>query len=180
AALAACALMGGVSACDQSPTGADYAPQPSYSVRGEYRADVPVKGLVKYQRSVNQREGSAIFSVGGGWLAVGNHRIRVPKHAVDQPVLFSMQVVPGDTVHVKLEARRLIGGEPYGNFHVPVTLYLSYADANPSSSARLLITYLIDGTTSGAKQGLPSAVRAHDQTVSAQLIHFSDYALGEN
>jgi len=181
AALATFAL--GAAACERADTitnsvapSYDHSSDDSY----DYKTSVPVKKLVKYKKTIGDQFASAVISRGGGRLTVGNNTLEIPKRAVDEPTVFTMRVVAGDTVVVQLHATRLVSGRAYGYFDKPVTLYLSYEDADPADVSKLLITYLVDGTTSGEKQGLPSARRFTDKTISAHLFHFSNYALGEN
>lgn len=187
AVMATFALIAGVTACaDTGPLSPSESPLAISASKNV--AHTSNKGgasgqkltLVTYAATVGEQVGAEIIGANGGKLMIGKNMIDVPRGAVDQPVLFTMQIVAGDTVHVKLHATRLLDGQPYGLFGTPVTLKLTYSDAVVTDESKLVITYLVDGTTTGGKKALDSDVRMQNRSVSALLEHFSDYALGEN
>lgn len=183
AALAIFAVLLG-SACDQATTLAPDVQRPTRDLTALTATGtaVAVNKLVTYVVPEQGAYFSKVIGKNGGRLIVTDNKsgLVVPRGAVDQDVMFAINVLPGDTLHFSLTATRVSDGMPYGLFQVPVTLNIAYADLNVTNETGLLITFLADGTTSGDKIGLPSKVDKTSRVVSAQLIHFSDYALGEN
>jgi hypothetical protein len=59
-------------------------------------------------------------------------------------------------------------------------LKINYEDLQISNTSSLVVTWLVDGRTDGAMVGIPTTVSKANKAVIADLVHFSDYALGEN
>jgi len=126
--------------------------------------------------------GSDIFGLLGGVLQVTDERIVVPAGAVLEATLFTMSTVSGPVVDVDLHA---FGGDllnrllsPVELFKKPVTLELSYANAtNVTDPSRLVIVRLLDD---GRYEVLPTKVDKERKVVSAELEHFSKYAMASN
>ena len=125
--------------------------------------------------------GSAIIGPVGGLLEVNDHDLSVPPGAVPHPTLFSMEIVEGRSVVVDLTAVDPETGEDVGGkgFNVPVQLALSYADLklNKHQIEDLVIVRIHDD---GTYEPLPSVVNKDTQQVTAELDHFSRYALCRN
>jgi hypothetical protein len=122
----------------------------------------------------------------GGVLALLNHVLNVPAGAVDEPTLFSMTVLQNGYIEVELTAtpksllRRLFFWRRVEevNFNVPVELSLSYANAtNVTDPSRLKIMRV---NPDGRHEILPSIVDLENETVTAELDHFSRYCMIAN
>ena len=123
---------------------------------------------------------SRIIGLLGGTLSVANHTVAVPFGAVTVPTLFTLRHANNGYVEVDATATITdllgkildIGGL---GFRKPVTMTLSYARAtNVSDPSRLKIVRL---KADGQHEIMPSTVNLWKKTVSAQLDHFSRYAL---
>lgn len=170
------------SGCDQALTSPDVL-APSRDLTAVLTATgtvAPVNKLNTYVTPAGDAYYTQVIGPRGGRLVVSKSSVTVPKNAVDEDVVFTAHVLPGDTVHFALTATRVSNGMPYGLFNVPVTLKISYEDVNYSSETALVVAYLPDGTTNGTRIGLSTRLSKANKAVYADLIHFSDYALGEN
>ena len=116
----------------------------------------------------------------GGTLRLAGHTLTVPPGAVQGPTLFSMLPLASGHVEVELLAaaiRPLLGLVDVGSdgFDEPVELTLSYAAAtNVDDPDRLVILHLRDD---GGVEEVPSTVHTATKTVTAELEHFSRYAM---
>lgn len=169
--------------CDRTTTTSDVL-GPSHDL-ADYTSAVhtyvmPVKRLLTYYSPAGDAVYSKVIGPKGGKLVVSKSAIIVPRGAVDEDVVFSAHVIPGDTLHFSLNATRTSNGAPYGVFDLPVTIRINYDDVNVSNENALIVTYLVDGTTDGIKVGVPTQISKDKKAVTADLYHFSDYALGEN
>jgi hypothetical protein len=123
---------------------------------------------------------SLLINILGGVLKLEKQSLTVPAGAVILPTLFNMHQATNGHVEVKLTAllQSLLGLLDIGGkgFLKPVTLSLSYANAtNVTNASHLKIALLnSDGTI---KEILPSVVNTSTKTVTAQLPHFSSYAM---
>lgn len=127
------------------------------------------------------RLGSALIGPLGGILEVQDHALRVPAGAVPHPAAFTMAVLDGRTIEVDLQAVDPETGEDVGGkgFTIPVQLALSYADARIKDNDiddLVIVRIHPDGT----REPLPSTVDRATQRVTAELDHFSKYALCRN
>ena len=105
----------------------------------------------------------------GGTINIGPHRIDIPRGALSRAVTISAVAPAGD--------RMLVDFQPHGlEFSKPVELKLNYVGCatNPAS---LQVVYLNDAAR--MLEYLPTQVHATGGKVSAQLRHFSKYALAE-
>jgi hypothetical protein len=125
---------------------------------------------------------SSIFGILGGVLSLDGHGIAVPRGAVLRPTLFTMETVSGPVIDVDLNAfqsnllNRVLSR--LGLFNHPVRLDLSYAGAtNVVDPSRLVIVRLHED---GTYEVLPTRVDLRRRTVSADLDHFSKYAMASN
>ena len=118
-----------------------------------------------------------IIGLDGGILRLDNHSLVVPAGAVLEPTLFQMERVESRQVVVDLTATR--NGRDVGEqgFVKPVTLSLSYEGLNVSDPSRLFILRVMPD---GRHERLPSVVDRENKTVSAELDHFSKYAMACN
>jgi hypothetical protein len=105
----------------------------------------------------------------GGRIAVGGHTLTVPPEALDTQVTITA-VAPSDTVrHVRFQPEGLA-------FEEPASLTLSYAGCSLLGSlAPKRIAYTNDAFQ--ILYYLPSLDDLVAQTVTAQLHHFSEYAV---
>lgn len=142
--------------------------------------DTSVK-LVRTVVHVVGSVGEALIGPVGGTLAVDNHEVVVPAGAVSNPTEFSMVVLDGRVIEVDLTATDPETGDDVGGkgFKRPVQLSLSYADARVKKRDidDLVIVRLHED---GTREVLPSTVNRETQQVTAELDHFSRYALCSN
>lgn len=116
----------------------------------------------------------------GGVIELLGHRLEVPAGAVDDPTYFVMIALPGNAVRVELYAIDVASGLDVGanGFDVPVELTLSWAGLSGiKDPSRLVIAYL---PPQGSPQQLPTTIDGTARTASADLDHFSRYALCRN
>src|SRR3989441_12468947 len=115
--------------------------------------------------------GSVTQTIGpaGGVLQVGAHALTIPPGALDSAVAITA-VAPSDTVN-------RVNFQPEGlTFQQPASLTISYANCNTlGSTLSKEIVYASDALN--ILQYLPSVDDLTSQTVTAQLQHFSDYAI---
>lgn len=118
-----------------------------------------------------------VIGLDGGILTLQQHALVVPAGAVLVPTGFKMELIPNDHVMVDLGAYVL--GQDVGEkgFEKPVTLTLSYANANVKDPSKL---YILRYNENGQHEKLPSVVDPVKKTVSAQLDHFSKYCMATN
>ena len=166
------ALLGGgalllLSCADRSPLGVDpRGRQPEAGLFGFL--PLPNFGLLKCTPlaydSVTQTIGPE-----GGTLAVSGYVLTVPAGALDSAVSITA-VAPSDTVnHVRFQPEGL-------TFQQPTSLTLSYANCDLLGSlAPKQIAYTTDSLV--ILEFLPSLDDLLSQTVTAQLQHFSEYAI---
>lgn len=127
----------------------------------------------------------------GGSLSLAGHSLVVPEGAVSQAMCFTMELGTGSYVDVDLHAWRMesgdgcdvekVGGDEWGGtlwtgeFQTPVKLSLTYSRAtNVSDPSVLVVAWQKSSTTMDL---LSSHVDTTAETVSAELDHFSMYAL---
>jgi hypothetical protein len=141
-------------------------------------------GLVRAQAVSGTARGAAENVIGslGGKVTAGGHSLTVPADAVAGNTTFSITALDGEYIEVYLSAIQNaghphavnVGAQGFANGKT-VTLTLSYAHAAemPDPSKLLIVRYLADGGT----QELPVTVDTANMTVSADLGHFSKYAM---
>lgn len=115
----------------------------------------------------------------GGELNLLGHKLTIPAGAVEAPTFFVMFVIPGNTIQVELfaiDARTGINVGEQG-FQIPVQLSLSYATADVDDPENLIIVHV---ERNGNRIPLPSTVDEDAELVSADLAHFSRYAMCSN
>lgn len=112
---------------------------------------------------------SATQTIGdsGGTIYVGPHTLTIPPGALNDTVTITA-VAPADTVN-------RVQFQPQGlTFNQPASLTMSYANCTATSQAKQ-IAYTSDALA--ILELLASQDDVAAQTVSAQLQHFSDYAI---
>lgn len=121
---------------------------------------------------------TAVIDRQGGNLYNGDHILIVPRRAVLSATQFKFTVVGGDKIRVDLSAKNVLTGAPVSVFAENLTLKLSYRNAIVSDPSQLMVVWLVEGTTDGLKQPVPSYVDKYNQYVLGSLSHFSEYAIG--
>jgi hypothetical protein len=178
-----------LSGCDHSPTAPDVtAPEQTAQAEvvvpnGDYTLiESPVMsngllgGLLRLVGGVLDLVVD-IIGLDGGILKLDHHQLVVPQGAVEQPTKFQMELVPNRLLMVDLTAtrgRRDVGEQ---GFDKPVTLTLSFKGAKVRDPSKVFILRVMPD---GRHERLPSVVDLEKQTVSAQLDHFSKYAMACN
>jgi hypothetical protein len=117
----------------------------------------------------------------GGTISTAAYTLIVPLGAVTENTKFQIEPTNNGTYSVQLRAYKqgLLGLVDIGEkgFRKPVTLKVSYANANGvTNEKKLVIVYLCDD---GAEVQSTS-VDTKKETVSTQLAHFSKYAMAQN
>ena len=127
-------------------------------------------------------QATALIGGSGGVLSLLGNTLTVPAGAVGRSTLFSMTRLSGGNIQVDLLALRfdLFGGVidvGAGGFlgGKSVQVKLSYAGAtNVDDPDRLVVLYL---RSDGGVEEVPTTVDEGTQTVTAELEHFSRYAM---
>ena len=134
--------------------------------------------VVKTKTIVRGNRVTGLIQPTGGSVSVDGNTLNVPAGAVGQPTWFSMQVVEGSVVHVRLKAWRAADGAAVTQFpNVAVELTLDASRIEKLDPTGLVIVYLRDGTYDGAREEVRSIVNQNNWTVTGYLTHFSSYAL---
>jgi hypothetical protein len=118
-----------------------------------------------------------VIGLDGGILRLDRHELVVPPGAVELPTLFQMELVKSRQIMVDLTATRRGRDVGSAGFEKPVTLTLSYEGLNVSDPTKLFILRVMPD---GRHERLPSVVDLQKKTVSAELDHFSRYAMACN
>lgn len=126
---------------------------------------------------------SEVIGVSGGTISLLGHTLTVPPGAVNQPSVFTLLVLPTGYVEVDLTATvsgllgNLLNIGAQG-FSTPVPVTLSYSRAtNVKNPEDLTVVYLPGLLGYRNIQPVPSQVDTVNKTVTAELRHFSRYAL---
>lgn len=124
---------------------------------------------------------SRLIGLGGGSLSLFGHRLEVPAGAVLQPTVFTVAVLPTGSVEVYLTAINtgLLGrvlNVGADGFRRPVPVTLSYARSTNVPDPSRLVVLRMNGRN-GLPEPLPSRVDRVARTVTADLDHFSRYAV---
>ena len=130
----------------------------------------------------NGAEASAWIGSSGGTIKTAAYTLTVPKGAVSQNTLFSLEPANDGTYKVELHAERkgLLGWVDVGSngFSKPVLYTVSYANANGvTDPKKLVIVYL---RADGKAEITASSINTTAKTVTSSLPHFSKYALVQN
>jgi hypothetical protein len=126
---------------------------------------------------------SAVIGRDGGVVQLGPHRLIVPQGAVDHPTRFSMHLAENGYVEVDLNASSYTTKGSKNDagrrgFAKPVTLQLSYADAETAGELSDVVIAWVK--PDGSLQPLQSTRDESRSMISADLNHFSPYALASN
>jgi len=140
----------------------------------------PLLGLLPLQLQV-----SDLISLNGGSISLLGHTLTVPSGAVTSPTLFTMLLGLNGYVEVHLEALTPtlfgllnIGGN---GFRRPVRVTISYANAvGVTDPSKLVIVHLPGLWGYNRAEPVPTTVDPVRKTVTAELDHFSRYALASN
>lgn len=113
-------------------------------------------------------------------LELLGHTLTIPAGAVEKPTYFVMIVLPGAQVQVELYALDAETGVSVGEngFKTAVNLALSYADLPGDFDPNSLV--IVHIPKDGEPEPLQTELNTEAQTVSADLDHFSRYALCRN
>lgn len=116
----------------------------------------------------------------GGTLELLGHSLVIPNGAVDDPTYFVMIVLPGAQVQVELYAIDAATGLDVGasGFDTAVQLALSYSDVSGIKDPSKLV--IVHVTGEGEPVELATEVDTEAEKASADLDHFSRYALCRN
>jgi len=127
-----------------------------------------------------------LISLNGGSITLLGHTLAVPAGAVTSPTLFTMLLGLNGYIEVNLEALSpsLLGGllniGGHG-FRRPVRVTLSYANAaDVVDPSRLVIVHLPGLWGYETAEPVPTTVDPVRKTVTAELDHFSRYAIASN
>lgn len=175
-----CAIVLVSAACEAGPHQiAEPTTVPTFSQSaGEY---VLVEGRIPDH--IADFDASQLIGPSGGSVHLAGHSIEVPAGAVSDPTLFTITVVTNGYVQVELTAVLSgllgvvdVGESGFGGETVKLTLTYAWAkDVNDPS--KLVILRMHDD---GTAEALPTTLSATGKTVSAQLDHFSRYAMASN
>ena len=168
AAIAGLALL---AACDGQQTDHFFAPNANLITSS-------APGVVNTSIVIRGNRVMGMIQPTGGSISIDGHTLLVPAGAVGQPTWFSLQVVEGSVVHVRLKAWRASDGAAVSQFPVvPVELTLDASRLEKLDPTGLVIVYLRDGTYGGSREAVRSVVNQNNWTVTGYLTHFSSYAL---
>lgn len=126
---------------------------------------------------------SALIGLDGGTVTLLGHTLAVPAGAVPQPTLFTLTVLPTGYVEVDLTATvssvlGLVLNVGSEGFLKPVPVTLTYSRAtNIDAPGELQIVHLRGLLGYRDMMPLPSRVDLRNQTVTADLEHFSRYSI---
>ncbi|HET8654551.1 MAG TPA: hypothetical protein VFL93_03475 [Longimicrobiaceae bacterium] len=148
-------------------------------------AVAPQHGLHKVRdrgRAHSSTDAAAVIGPEGGVVELGSHRLIVPEGAVAHPTRFSMHLVDGGFVEVDLNAASSSHGPKNDagkrGFSRPVTLELGYDDAAAADTTGDLVIAWVQ--PDGTLQPLRSTRDESQHVISAELQHFSPYALASD
>ena len=180
-ALVLLTLMAG--ACDQrgTPTSADVITKgPAVRVQGSTYEDGSAIELVTLERTDTVTYVfSNVFNKGGGRLEMGSHALVVPPGALNQRTRFVATITLGQHATLDLKAYSASTGEEITQFGQDVYLALDYEALSwMGDPERLTVVYLVEGTVTGRKEKVASAVSPKTKKVVGRLKHFSVYTMG--
>lgn len=170
-----------LSACDLADRGAQTPLEPTRAEHAAAKAVQKLPGHVPVH--VAGSSAAALIGSGGGTISVAGHVLTVPAGAVSRPTRFTMAVVNDGYVEVELNATVPQSRGPgidvgEKGFDRPVTLQLNYAwAAGDVDASRLQIVWVKED---GSLETLSSTADSGTKTVTADLDHFSKYAIGQN
>jgi hypothetical protein len=143
---------------------------------------VKLVGVILTGPDANGAEKYAWIGSEGGSISTAAYTLTVPRGAVGTRTKFVITPTNTGTYTINLEAyeQGLLGLVNVGKrgFKKPVLLTISYANANGVTNEKKLgIVYM---QTSTEVEAQPTTVDMRDKDVTAQLSHFSKYAMIQN
>jgi hypothetical protein len=162
-------LLGLLSCSDaRGPLGppADPVGEPSFSMSGGRLLTCPTTETASATGTVGW---------GGGRIEVAGHELVIPKGAVLIPQRFRVEVRWSPHLVVSFNAE----GHSHYQFLQPVTIKLNYSRCESiAESASDLRVYYVDSLSLAILEDVGGLLDAATNTVTAQTIHLSDYAVG--
>ena len=143
---------------------------------------VRLVGVILTGPDANGAEKSAWIGSDGGSISTAAYTLTVPRGAVSTRTKFVVAPTNTGAYVINLEAyeQGLLGLVNVGKrgFKKPVLLTISYAKANGvTNTSKLGIVYL---ATPDQVEIQPTTIDTRDKDVTAQLSHFSKYAMIQN
>jgi hypothetical protein len=130
----------------------------------------------------NGSQAYAWIGAEGGSIKTAAYTLVVPRGAVGEKIKFVVEPENDGTYTVNLHAYQqgLLGLVDVGGrgFRKPVLLTIRYANAEGVTNERKLTIIYLSNSTAAEVQ--PSVVDRKDKEVTAQLPHFSKYAMAQN
>lgn len=143
---------------------------------------VNLLGAVLTGPDANGSEASAWIGSEGGVVKTAAYTLTVPRGAVSTKTRFVVRPTNTGAYMVELDAyvNGLLGQVEVGSkgFKKPVQLTISYAKANGVTNEKKISIVYVTSSSHGTLQ--PVVVDTRDNDVTAQLSHFSKYAMVQN
>jgi hypothetical protein len=139
-------------------------------------------GAILSGPDANGTKVTAWINSDGGTITTAAYTLTVPRGAVKTNTQFVIEPANDGTYTVNLAAyeKKLLGMVSVGEkgFAKPVLLTISYAQASGVTNAKKIAIIYIESSSSAELQN--STVDTRDKDVTAQLSHFSKYAMVQN
>jgi hypothetical protein len=139
-------------------------------------------GVVLTGPDANGPDVSKWIGPAGGTISTAAYTLVVPANAVSVNTRFDVEPTNTGAYMLDLHAYKkgLLGLIDVGaaGFNKPVTLTVSYANAEGVENARQIVIVYVKSSSSVEVQA--TTVNTTNQTVSSQLSHFSKYAMVQN
>jgi hypothetical protein len=143
---------------------------------------VNLLGAVLTGPDANGSEASAWIGYEGGVVKTAAYTLTVPRGAVSTKTRFVVKPTNTGAYMVELDAyvNGLLGQVEVGSkgFKKPVLLTISYAQATGVTNEKKIAIVYVTSSSQGTLQ--PVTVDTRDNDVTAQLSHFSKYAMVQN
>lgn len=152
-----------VSGCSRSPVSTDGSAQQTVLKRSAAMAASLTPGSELFAQAV-------IPSATGGQVQLLDVTLTVPAGAVSNDTTFSIRIPDINSFYNEFGADGLV-------FNVPVTVTMSYRDADLSDVNEDHIRIAWQNPKTGAFESMACTVDKVNKTVTGQLYHFSAYAL---
>lgn len=177
-------LVAGLLGCQDGPMKAGLAPtdfsNPATLHKGGKGSDetagtslvtvIPDAGQLKRQTSASGSTLTArISATTGGAFSNGDFAMSVPPNALSKDTKMSIRIIAGDYLLADLG--------PDGYFKVPVTLTISYRNASPKNVDPDRLRMKWYDTSSNKWVKVEGTVDTANQTVTAEVWHFTQYTL---
>jgi hypothetical protein len=146
------------------------------ALRNLFGGEVKAMSDVKLLPCRNDREQEETMTIGpdGGTLRLGEHRLVLPRGAVDREVRFTATLLADQFLKVDLRAN---GQESY-RFQRAASLTLSYGRCEPPADERRLRIFRIDAATNRVLADVGGEVSPRERTITASLESLSTYTIG--